>query len=161
MRLRAARLEAAIRPVGYFRQKAKRLRGFTRWLLSRYHGRPGEMFRRPWRALRRELLELDGIGPETADSMLLYAGGRPVFVVDAYTRRVFARHYVTSPRAGYEEIQATTMRRLGRQARLYNEFHALLVAVGKSYCHRRDPDCGHCPLEELPHSRRVLVDGSW
>lgn len=157
--LPVARLERAVRPAGYFRQKAKRLRALSRWLVDRYQGRPARMFRRPWPALRQELLGLHGIGPETADSMLLYAGRRPVFVVDAYTRRLFSRHRLIGPDASYHDIQALAMRSLPPDAPLYNEFHALVVAVGKRFCHRRHPDCVHCPLGDLPHTVEVESDG--
>ena len=150
------RLERAVRSAGYFRQKAARLRALTRWFVARYGGSPARMFQTPWRLLRHELLALHGIGPETADSILLYGGGQPVFVVDAYTRRVFRRHQLIPKRATYEDIQSLAMSRLPARAPLYNEFHALLVLVGKRYCHRRDPACGQCPLETLPHTREVL-----
>ena len=155
MALPTRRLERVIRPAGYFRQKAKRLRQFSRWHVRRFGGNSALMFRTPLRALRQELLGLSGIGPETADSILLYAGEQPVFVVDAYTTRVFARHRLIGPRATYDEVQQRAMRRLPRDPRVYNEFHALLVAVGKRFCHRRRPDCGHCPLGDLPHTIEV------
>jgi endonuclease-3 related protein len=112
------------------------------------------MFRTPWRVLREELLALHGIGPETADSMLLYAGEQPVFVVDAYTTRVLRRHRLIRRRATYDEVQQFAMREWPASARIYNEFHALLVAVGKRYCHRRKPDCHNCSLGDLPHTFR-------
>ena len=146
-------LQQLIRPSGYFRQKAKRLSALTSWYLRRYQGRPARMFRTPWPTLRRELLSLDGIGPETADSILLYAGHLPVFVVDAYTIRVLHRHFLIGSNSTYDTVQQRMMRTLPRDAQLYNEFHALLVAVGKRFCHRHDPDCAHCPLGDLPHTR--------
>lgn len=152
-----ARLERLIRPAGYFRQKTKRLRAFSRWYLKRYGGSAKRMFRAQLGALRSELLGLHGIGPETADSMLLYAGERPVFVVDAYTTRVLTRHRLIRPSATYAQIQAMVMDTLPARAPLYNELHALFVAVGKRLCHRRNPDCAHCPLDDLPHTRRDLV----
>ena len=152
--LRRGEVERAVRPAGYFRQKAKRVVGFARWFVRRYGGSPRRMFRTPWRALRQELLSLHGIGPETADSILLYAGGQPVFVVDAYTRRIFRRHRLMPARATYDEVQQFAMRELPVGSRVYNECHALLVAVGKRFCHRRHPDCSHCPLGELPHTVR-------
>jgi endonuclease-3 related protein len=152
--MRRGRLERAIRPAGYFRQKATRLKGFSRWYVTRYGGFARRMFRVPWRILRQELLALHGIGPETADSMLLYAGGKPVFVVDAYTSRVFRRHRLIGADATYEEVQQLAMRRFPASAKVYNEFHALLVAVGKRFCHRRNPDCQRCPLGDLPHTVR-------
>ena len=146
------RLEQLVRPVGYFRQKAQYLKRFSRWYVARYQGRARRMFAAPWASLRQELLELHGIGPETADSMLLYAGGQPVFVVDAYTMRVFRRHRLISWRASYAQVQRMVMDEWPRAVRRYNEFHALLVAVGKRYCHRRRPDCAHCPLGDLPRT---------
>ncbi len=146
-------LAQAIRPAGYFRQKAGRLAGFARWYLARYGGRPARMFRTPWPRLRQELLALNGIGPETADSMLLYAGRKPVFVVDAYTARVFRRHRLVSARATYDDAQQLVMQE-GPPPATYNEYHALLVAVGKRFCHRRRPECRRCPLGDLPHTMR-------
>jgi len=147
-------LERGVRPAGYFQQKAKRLRVFAEWYLTQYRGRRGQMFRTPWQQLREELLALQGIGPETADSMLLYAGGQPVFVVDAYTTRILRRHRLMRARATYSEIQARVMRTWPHRASVYNEVHALLVAVGKQWCHRRVPDCTRCPLGHLPHTLR-------
>ncbi len=153
--LPSAGVQRAVRPSGYFRQKAKRLKAFTRWYVNRYGGQVARMFRTPWQPLRAELLRLHGIGPETADSILLYAGRQPVFVVDAYTTRVFRRHGFIGARATYDDIQQLAMRGLPREVRVYNEFHALLVAVGKRCCHRRHPDCAQCPLGGLPHTRVV------
>lgn len=152
---RRARLERLIRPAGYFRQKARRLQGFSRWYLRRFRGRADRMFRTPLPRLREELLAQYGVGPETADSILLYAGRRPVFVVDAYTQRVFYRHRLVDRAARYETVQELVMRALRAEERLYNELHALIVAVGKRYCHRTAPDCAHCPLGDLPRRREV------
>jgi endonuclease-3 related protein len=148
------RLQRLIRPAGYFRQKARRLRQFARWYLDRYGGRPQRMFGTPWRTLRQELLALDGIGPETADSILCYAGRQPVFVVDAYTARIFRRHRLLRPGASYDRIQTFVMDALPDTGHDYNELHALLVAVGKRHCARRHPDCRRCPLGDLPHTSR-------
>jgi len=104
------------------------------------------MFRAPTARLRAELLAVNGIGEETADSILLYAGRRPVFVIDAYTRRILHRHRLASSAAPYRRLQKLFEDNLPRDAQLYNEYHALLVAVGKRYCHRRAPDCAACPL---------------
>lgn len=157
--VRPARLERLIRPAGSYRQKAKRLNGFTRWYVSRYRGRAARMFRGPHAALRQELLQLPGIGPETADAILLYAGAKPVFVVDAYTQRIFRRHRLIRPGATYDDVQRFAMQRLPADAALFNEFHALLVAVGKRCCHRRAPDCARCPLGDLPRTLEVSSDG--
>jgi endonuclease-3 related protein len=146
-----------IRSTGYFRQKAARLQGFSRWYRDTYGANVRRMFRTEPSALRQRLLGLSGIGPETADSILLYAGEQPVFVVDAYTRRILGRHRLIHGRESYEAIQRSVMDRLPENPRLFNEFHALLVAVGKRYCHRRDPRCADCPLGEFP---RHLEDGA-
>ena len=154
-----ARLERLIRPAGYFRQKAKRLRGYTRWYIERYRGEARRMFRTAPLRLRHELLQVPGVGPETADAILLYAGGKPAFVVDAYTERVFRRHRVIRRGATYDEIQRLAMQRLPADAALFNEFHALLVAVGKRCCHRSAPDCAHCPLGDLPRTLEGSIHG--
>jgi endonuclease III related protein len=103
--VRLSRLERLIRPSGYFRQKAKRLKTFVRFLDRQYNGSLDQLFSRETPALRDELLSLNGIGPETADSILLYAGNHPVFVVDAYTRRILTRHNIVPETAGYEDIR--------------------------------------------------------
>ncbi|MFQ5839119.1 MAG: endonuclease III domain-containing protein [Candidatus Methylomirabilales bacterium] len=148
-RLRALpreRLEEQIRPAGYFRVKAKRLRHFLTWLENRHGGNVTRMFRQDSAGLRRELLAISGIGPETADSILLYAGGHAWFVVDAYTKRILIRHGLLQPDATYAETQTLFMGHLPQDVQLYNEYHALLVAVGKTYCRPRDPRCTECPL---------------
>ena len=139
------RLAGLIRSSGTFRVKALRLRAFLRYLRIRHGGSLGRMSRAILDELRRELLGVPGIGPETADSILLYALGRPVFVVDAYTRRVLSRHRLLRREAGYEEVRAFFERHLPSDPRLFNEYHALLVAVGKVYCRSR-PHCAECPL---------------
>lgn len=143
--LPVAALGRLIRPAGTYRVKAQRLRAFVAFLVRRFGGRMAPMRLAPLGALRDELLGVSGIGPESADSILLYAAGRPVFVVDAYTRRVMARHRITPEEIGYEELRALFEDHLPRDPRLFNEFHALLVAVGKQYCLRR-PHCEQCPL---------------
>jgi endonuclease III related protein len=144
-----ARLADWIRPAGYFRVKARRLRAFTAMLTARHGGDLRRLFRLPTAALRRELLAVNGIGPETADSILLYAAGRPVFVVDAYTRRFMMRHGWIGADAGYDDVARVFTERLPRSARLYNEYHALIVALGKNFCRPR-PRCGECPLRRWP-----------
>lgn len=139
------RLAQLIRPSGTFRVKALRLRAFLRYLRARHQGSLDRMSHAPLDELRRELLAVPGIGPETADSILLYALGRPVFVVDAYTRRVLFRHRLLRRDAGYEEVRAFFERHLPSDPRLFNEYHALLVALGKAYCRSR-PLCQECPL---------------
>lgn len=145
-RLPTARVARLLRPSGYYRQKARYVRAFLRHVQRRYRGSLRRLLRRPTGALRQELLQLPGMGEETADSILLYAAGQPVFVIDAYTRRVVKRHGLTAGGGSYSELQEFFQRHLPRDPALYNEYHALLVAVGKHYCHRERPDCGACPL---------------
>ena len=149
-------LERLIRPAGTYRLKARRLRAFVRFILERFDGRMERLRREPVDALRRSLLTVSGLGPETADAILLYAAGRPVFVVDAYTRRVFARHRLIPPAASYEAVRAFVEAYLPSDPHLFNEYHALLVAVGKRYC-RVAPRCRECPLRSDLHGRPPLA----
>jgi endonuclease-3 related protein len=152
-----AELETLIRPAGYFRIKAKRLRNFTTWLCDEYGGDMANLEGVNTARLREELLSISGIGPETADSILLYALNRPVFVVDTYTARVMARHGLISPEGlDYHQLQDLFMSNLDPDPALFNEFHALLVMVGKDYC-KPTPRCALCPLNRLPHSS----DSGW
>jgi endonuclease III related protein len=170
-----AKLQALVRPSGYFRQKARNLKTFIAFLDRQYSGSLTRMFAQTTEKLRAELLDLNGVGPETADSILLYAGNHPVFVVDAYTRRVLLRHGIIGQKAPYEEIRAMMeqaisssaaeslvvknpasdprhpVSRMSRSARSalaqhYNELHALIVRVGNHYC-RTKPSCEGCPLQ--------------
>ncbi|MGH9432888.1 MAG: endonuclease III domain-containing protein [Terriglobia bacterium] len=163
-RLRKATLEqveSAIRPAGFFRQKARAIRGFLHWLQQRHGGSLSRALALPPDVLRRELVALRGIGPETADAILLYAANRPFFVADAYTRRILARHGWLAEDVGYEETQEFLHRHLPRDAALFNEFHALLVETAKRHCRRAAPLCKGCPLEfdllEPGGSERVPV----
>ncbi len=141
-------LEARLRPVGYFRIKAKRLRHVLEYLRESCNGDLETLFRRPVEALRNELLAVHGIGPETADSILLYAGNLPVFVVDAYTCRIALRHGWIAPNDDYHAVQKRFLATLPEDRQLYNEFHALMVRLGKDYCKRSKPRCDACPLKE-------------
>jgi endonuclease-3 related protein len=145
-RLPASRLAPLLRPSGSFRQKTRYLRHFLNHVQKHHQGSLARMLGGPTKALRDELLSLTGVGEETADSILLYAAGRPVFVIDAYTRRVLARHKLADSDAPYNELQSFIHRHLPGDAQLFNEYHALLVAVGKSYCHPAQPNCASCPL---------------
>jgi endonuclease III related protein len=169
-------LEKLVRPAGYFRQKAQRLKNFVAWLDRDYAGSLDRMFSRPTQELRPELLALNGIGPETADSILLYAGHLPSFVVDAYTRRILHRHSVLPATADYEEVRVLFERALrdeplpefsiaaqrdwephppsrmstaqrGTAAQNFNEMHGLIVNVGKYHCRKPFPLCEGCPLK--------------
>ena len=146
LRAPTARLARLIRSSGYFRQKAKKLKAFVRFLHDEHGGSLARMFRTPTADLRAKLLGVHGIGPETADSILLYAGQHPVFVVDAYTRRILERHGHAAPRESYESIQERFHGSLPRKAALFNEYHALIVRAGKDWCRANAPRCEQCPL---------------
>lgn len=179
-----ASLEQLVKPAGYFRQKAARLQQFVEFLEARYGGSLSRMFAEPTDELRAELLALNGIGPETADAILLYAGGHPVFVVDTYARRLLLRHGLIDLSAGYEDIRALAERslveanrcdaqigtsamahkpsRISRAsrspaARNYSDMHGLVVVAGKLHCHKSLPKCEGCPLQQfLTRSGPVL-----
>ena len=144
-RVSAAELAPLIRPSGYFRLKAARLKEFIDYLFRTYGGDPTQMLNKETLLLRKELLSIKGIGPETADSVILYAAQKPIFVVDAYTKRVFSRHGFFPENWGYDDIQLFFMNKLPRDVDLYNEYHALIVRLGKTYCRTR-PICDQCPL---------------
>jgi endonuclease III related protein len=145
-RLPQRRLSALIRPAGYYNVKAKRLKNFLKFLIAAYGGDLKQMRRKGAGVLRRRLLGINGIGPETADSILLYALNKPVFVVDAYTRRIFSRHRFIDPGADYRQLQELFMQGLKKDVKLFNEYHALLVRLGKEFCLKNKPKCGLCPL---------------
>ena len=134
-----------IRPAGCFNVKARRLRAFTALVADRFGGRLDKLLALPAAELRPMLLAVHGIGPETADSIVLYAAQQPVFVVDAYARRFLHRHGWIGPRATYNEVAELFTARLPPDAQLFNEYHALIVALGKTYCRPR-PLCDKCPL---------------
>ena len=141
-------LHDVLRPSGYFRVKAKRLRSFCAYLTDRYGGSMTRMARRPLDELRPELLGVDGIGPETADDILLYACEKPVFVVDAYTRRILSRHGLVSEDIAYEDLRAVFERNLDADIGVFKEYHGLIVYTGKDFC-RRAPKCEACPLAPM------------
>ncbi|HUH66792.1 MAG TPA: hypothetical protein VLZ07_10205, partial [Syntrophales bacterium] len=141
-------LAELIRPAGYYNIKTERLKSFIRFLYENYKGKPDMMFAEELWQLREKLLEVKGIGEETADSILLYAGKKPVFVVDAYTRRILERHDIVQEGATYGEIQDLFMTNLAPDLYLYNQYHALIVNAGKYFCARK-PRCEGCPLESL------------
>jgi len=138
-------LECLIRPAGFYQQKARRIVNFSRHVSEEY-GSLTQFFRKPQEELRRELLSLDGVGLETADVIMLYAAGVPVFPASAYARRIFGR--LTGRRFSYNELQEFIMRGLPADAGLFGDFHALLVEHGKSRC-RSKPLCNGCPLRDL------------
>jgi endonuclease III related protein len=140
-----AELAEYIRPAGYYNIKARRLKNFLNFLFARYDGSMEGMAAAPLEHLRPELLAVKGIGPETADSILLYGLEKPTFVVDAYTFRILSRHGLAADPCSYEELQAIFMGALPPETALYQEYHALLVQTGKDCC-RPQPRCSVCPL---------------
>lgn len=134
-----------IRPAGYFNVKAGRLKAFMDFIMSRYNGNIENMRKEDMQTIREKLLSVNGIGPETADSILLYALDKPVFVIDAYTKRVLSRHDIMEHHRSYDDFQGLFHSSLKRDIRLFNEFHALFVMTGKTFCRPR-PECERCPL---------------
>jgi len=186
-RIPIRRLEKLVRSSGYFRQKARRLKKFVKFVDRCYGGSLRKMFEQPTAKLREELLALEGVGPETADSILLYAGQHPVFVVDAYTRRISERHGLMQASANYEELRALFERGLSKDvsattpanqssgaashlpspmslakrsplAQVFNDMHGLIVGVGKQYCLKSKLQCEQCPLKPLLPASTTTVD---
>ena len=144
-RMTHRRLALLIKSAGYFNVKARRLKNFISFLQGCHAGSLNKMFRQPTSRLRQELLSVNGVGPETADSILLYAGEKPSFVIDAYTKRILSRHGVLPYDKGYNEFQELFMKQLPRSAAFYNQYHAMFVNIGKDFCRKR-PLCDRCPL---------------
>jgi len=144
-----AELASRFRPAGYYNLKARRVKNFLDFLAARFAHSMEKMALEELEPLRVELLGLHGIGPETADSILLYALHKPTFVVDAYTFRILSRHDLVTEPCSYEELRQVFMERLPAEVPLYQEFHALLVRLGKEFC-RPKPRCAGCPLEGWP-----------
>lgn len=149
-------LAELIRPAGYYQVKARRLRNLLEFIVEEFDGSLDDMFATAPNALRERLLAIHGIGPETADAILLYAGGLPSFVVDTYTHRILARHGWIGYEADYPEIKDFFESTLPVDVPLYNEYHALLVRVGKDFCKRGGPKCAGCPLAELLPSSGIV-----
>jgi endonuclease-3 related protein len=152
--LREKQLAKLIRPAGYFNVKARRLRCFLHVLVEECEGSLDRLFAGKTPEVRARLLTISGIGPETADCMLLYAGGHPRFVIDAYTRRIFLRHHWTTLTASYDELQTLCEKALchkteAQRLDYWQDFHAQLVMVGKHFCRARELRCDECPLKEL------------
>ncbi len=143
------RLAEVIRPAGYFRVKARRLKNFIHVLTEDFGGALDALFALSTPTLRETVLEVRGIGPETADSIVLYAAERPVFVVDTYTARILHRHGLIEDDFGYAEIQDLFHGALAEDVATFQEYHALLVAVGKTWCRKRAPRCAACPLGDM------------
>ncbi|MFA6176418.1 MAG: endonuclease III domain-containing protein [Phycisphaerae bacterium] len=143
-------LARLIRPAGYYNIKAKRLKNFLNWFFEQRAGSFDALEKLSTAAFREELLGINGIGRETADSILLYAFERPVFVVDAYTYRIAVRHQLIEPECDYEQLRSLFEDNLENDVKLFNEFHALIVRAGKEFC-RPQAKCEGCPIESLPH----------
>jgi endonuclease-3 related protein len=143
------RLAEVIRPAGYFRIKAQRLKNFVGMIVRDFGGDFDSLLSCGTSSLREAVLAVRGIGPETADSIVLYAAHRPVFVVDAYTARILFRHGVVDSDATYDDIQSTMQGALDEDVTVFQEYHALLVAAAKAHCKKRAPECPGCPLEGL------------
>jgi endonuclease-3 related protein len=147
-RVNKGELARLIRPAGYFNIKAKRIKNFLSFLKRSYNGSLKKMSSGDPAYLRQELLSVNGIGPETADSILLYALGKPVFVVDAYTKRIFSRHKLAKEDVDYHALQSLFMMHLPPDEQLFNEYHALLVKLAKDYCRKSKKECLRCPIHE-------------
>jgi len=140
------KLEKLIQPSGYYRQKTKKLKNFINFLWINYDGKLEKLFDQPIPELREQLLSVNGIGKETADSIILYATNKPIFVIDAYTKRIFHRLGITEE-DDYDKLQKIFQKNLPEDTKLFNEFHALIVRLGKDYC-KKKPKCEKCPLKK-------------
>jgi endonuclease III related protein len=140
------KLAGLIKSAGYYNVKALRLKNFLKFLFDCYAAKFKHMHDQDLKTLRAQLLTIKGIGPETADSMLLYALNKPVFVVDAYTKRILSRHGLIKAETDYSQCQDIFMRNLKHGVKLFGEYHALLVKLGKDYCRKQNPKCEICPL---------------
>jgi len=146
LKIEKGNLAKIIKSSGYHNQKAEKLKIFSDFLSKKYNNNLKKFFKKNIKALREELLSIKGIGPETADSVILYAAEKPIFVVDAYTKRIMQR--IGFKERTYDELQGLFMKSLERDHKLFNEYHALLVELGKNYCKKR-PLCAECPVNEF------------
>lgn len=154
-RINQEELAQLIKPSGYYNIKARRLKNFVNLFVNDFECSAEKMFSGDSEELRKKLLNVNGIGPETADSILLYAGKKPFFVVDAYTKRVFSRHELISENAAYHQIQEFFSQNLDQDVKLFNEFHAQIVMLGKTICTSKNPDCVKCPIGFLNSVERL------
>jgi endonuclease-3 related protein len=155
--LPSSNLAELIHPCGYYNAKAAKLKAFVKWFGECFADDLEKMFGGATGRLREDLLKVHGIGEETADSILLYAGNKPIFVVDAYTRRIIDRIGIKPKGNEYAEYQDLFMSNLPRDSRMFNEYHALLVALGKNICRKKDPRCGGCCLNEICQQFKVRL----
>lgn len=147
-KLSKSELSVLIKPSGFYNIKAKRLMSFTNFINNKYSGRVEKMKQQKLSVLRLQLLSVHGIGEETCDSILLYGLNKPIFVVDAYTKRIFSRHEYFDAKTNYSLVQRFFMQNLPKSVKIYNEFHALLVTLAKDFC-RTKPKCTTCPINSL------------
>lgn len=152
-RIPRRKLAGLIKPSGYYNVKAKRLKSLVSFLMRNFKGDIALMRRQDRGTLRKELLLVHGIGPETCDSIMLYALNKPFFVIDAYTKRIFSRCGIVKEGVTYDELQRLFMETLPRSVKLYNEYHALIVQLGKEIC-RKMPKCNLCPVNNLCYNAR-------
>ena len=155
--MKMERLASLIKPAGYFNVKAKRLKAFISFLRNEYHGSLKRMKKEEMQTLRVRLLQVHGVGPETADSILLYALEKPVFVIDAYTKRILSRHMLMEYDKSYEEFQKIFHSSLKRDVKFFNEYHALFVKLGKTYCKLKKPMCEECPLKNISKTDNKIL----
>ena len=148
-RVHTARLTCLIRPAGYYRVKARRLKEISRFIMSECGGELRRLKRMDTGKLREKLLAVKGVGPETADSILVYALKKPVFVVDAYTKRIFSRHGLACENASYDEVQSLVHGCFPLGEKAMNQFHAFLVETAKKFCRKKTPACEKCPLNDI------------
>ncbi|MDO8716460.1 MAG: endonuclease [Dehalococcoidales bacterium] len=153
-RLSLPEIAALIYPSGYYNAKARKLKSLAEWLGEQYGDDIARMYAQGTDKLRRQLLSVYGVGPETADSIILYVANQPVFVIDAYTRSIISRLGLSPERQDYGGYQALFMRNLPADTKLFNEYHALLVQLGKKFC-RKLPLCARCCLSDLCHHSQV------
>ncbi|MBL7197012.1 MAG: endonuclease III domain-containing protein [Candidatus Omnitrophica bacterium] len=145
-KVKTDKLASLIKPAGYFNVKTKRLKNVLEFIQQHYQGDLRDMQRSNTLELRNQLLNVNGIGPETADSILLYAFNKPVFVVDVYTKRILSRLRMVAFDSSYDDIQNIFMKNLTPDTYLFNEYHALIVKLGKDYCKKNRPKCKECPI---------------
>lgn len=149
LQLKNTQLAKLIRPAGYFNVKTKRLKYLLDFIQKTYGGKITNMIKVPLPELRGQLLTVNGIGKETADSILLYALEKPIFVIDAYTKRALSRHHLMREDGSYDDFQGIFSQHLKKEIKIFNEYHALLVRLSKEYCKKKQPQCCRCPLKNL------------
>jgi len=154
-KIKKEKLASLIRPSGYYNQKAKTIKNFSDFLFKNYDGNLDLFFKNSIDRLRDGLLSISGIGPETADSIILYAAEKPTFVIDAYTKRIYSRLFKVKKSLSYDELKNIFESNLKKDAKLFNEYHALLVELGKNYCKNKNPLCTECPVNNFCKTKNI------